>query len=67
MIYWRSFKDKVELFYYWLKECYKGNWSTFGNYLDKPRELVTKWQHIEMANSENEEIYIDVKPKEFNL
>jgi hypothetical protein len=44
MVYWRSFKDKVELFWLWLKG---GNGLSFNKWLDEPREIVIEWTHIE--------------------
>ncbi len=66
MIYWRSSKDKIELFGIWLKQYIKGEDRIgFNKWLDKPREMVTEWSYIRIG--EPTDIYIDVKPKPFNF
>ena len=59
MLYWRSFKDKIELFWLWLKDKEK---LTFSQYLDKPRKMETEYTFIEMKGEGNpNSIYVEVE------
>lgn len=50
MIYHRSFKDKLGLFWNWIKNK---EGLSFKEWLEKPRKLETEWIYIEIKN-ENE-------------
>jgi len=63
MIYWRSFRDKIELFWSWLRNR---EGLTFNEFLDKPRELVYEWQYIKMGG-EDEGIYVNIEPEGFDF
>ena len=68
MIYWRSFKDKIHLFYLWLKSYINGvERVSFNKFLDTPRELVTEFQHIEMPDSNKNTLSIDVEVSKFDF